>query len=83
MSEWISVDDKKPDSKKCVDVNVRIIGGDHNGDEGRIPDVFYDSAKDFWWQWKTCEETGDLDICTLDGVYVTHWMPLPEPPHNP
>ncbi|MBL4800186.1 MAG: DUF551 domain-containing protein [Oleispira sp.] len=73
--KWISVGDALPEEGRCVDSWAKISGGDHNGDTGRIENVFYDHEEDFWWHHN---ENNEQPV--LIGACVTHWMPLPKAP---
>ena len=65
MCEWISVDDRLPDStnSKAHDLGRLVVRP--NGVIG----IEYSHSD--WWNKKTAAP---------DMVRVTHWMPLPEPP---
>ena len=73
MSEWISVKDKQPEHAQPILYVVRgafdpyVKKGERSWD-----------GNDWWW----CDEDGDFDDAGNDGdsSYVTHWMPIPDPP---
>lgn len=77
MSTWISVTDRLPKAGQCVDLWGCLAGGHHHGDESRIENCFYNGGRDAWWFW--CEAF--IDKVYVNGMNVTHWMPLPEPPN--
>ena len=69
MAEWISVNDRLPDSNE--DVLVCVI------DSGE-PCVMYGvRLNDGEWEWEGDAIGGWWEPLDLQ---VTHWMPLPEPP---
>lgn len=72
MSEWISVESKLPPMPKpgkSVSEMVLILGSD---DEPYLG--WYISGKEW------ADKHGRIDI--HGGDYVTHWMPLPNPPER-
>ena len=71
MSEWISVDNKKPKYGEMVIVCSK---------EGNVQNSVYfldgwDDEPD-WWQ----DSANDYNPIALH--HFTHWMPLPEPPKD-
>ena len=78
MSEWINVNDKLPDS--CLERNLVLI---------KVPFIDNSGEADFDYEIGIAsfyESTGWSDIFSLHGeklsddVYISHCMPLPEPP---
>lgn len=67
-SEWISVEDRMPESGATVLGYSEIIGDMRCYEicKGRCDNTLQ------WWS-----ETG---WATVQDLLVTHWMPLPEPP---
>ena len=63
MSEWISVEDRLPESTD----DVRVKTNDNCECM-----AWHDSTD--WWE----SSTGLLVDDDIDGSYVTHWMPLLE-----
>ncbi len=91
--EWISVNDRLPDVREYwerVLVNVcrshwptssyDIIDSPYS--EEFVMSAMYDSVQKIWHL--DCHEQLNALIksedAPLDGDYVTHWMPMPEPP---
>jgi len=64
MSEWISVEDKLPAIAEWSGDKVLVYT-----EEGNICTGMYEGEPDTSWPDKY-EDSG----------YITHWMPLPEPP---
>lgn len=64
MAEWISVNDQLPNVGQKVDI--------YNTRDGRVPDVTFNGMVDGYPEWSA-------EYMRWSG-YVTHWMPLPEPP---
>jgi hypothetical protein len=78
MSEWISVKDRLPDDRLEVDVWILITPSPSSfgmGDSWRIPNAYRLKGK--WVHLHKCEEA------ELRGEYITHWIPVPEPPIDP
>ncbi|MEG1232365.1 MAG: DUF551 domain-containing protein [Acinetobacter sp.] len=75
MSEWIKIDNKKPDDwQKCI---VADIG------HGEV----YSSASAIYIRDGFVIEDSGLEASNFDGgasihlsMDITHWFPLPEPP---
>lgn len=68
--EWISVEDRLPDAKLAVLAYGRRHIRKTETTELPAPHVAYTRGEDEgWFTW----DYGDY-------VYVSHWMPLPEPP---
>ena len=93
--EWISVKERLPDAKEHwerVLVNVcrshwptssyDIVDSPY--DEEFVMSAMYDGQQKIWHL--DCEEQLnallDIEDAPLNGDYVTHWMPLPNPPEN-
>ena len=74
MSEWISVNDKKPRSM----VNKVIAWVEHADLCGYIGFAHYEKYKgvETWYDLEHNEPFSER------GRYVTYWMPLPEPPEQ-
>lgn len=74
MSEWISVKDRLPD----FEAEVLFFDNCKSIHKGWL------SRKSNCWFIDTSELSVDGDACITDDSieieYVTHWMPLPEPP---
>ena len=71
MSEWISVEDKLPDTKECV-----LVADWYSGVNYGMVKAYYNSA---WFIDKDSVDVyGDASVDL--GFDPTHWMPLPEPP---
>ena len=66
QQEWISVKDKLPDDASDV------LAYYDCGDSGHV--IFVNYYKNCWY-----DVFNDL-IDDLEQGYITHWMPLPEPP---
>ena len=74
--QWIKCSERLPNEGDCVDAWGSIIGGHHHGDESRICDCFFDHDGGRWWTWNyNCNAR-----IYLDGLNVSHWTPLQEPP---
>ena len=71
IPKWISVDDRLPETNDWVVVWYRDKDGDYFPTVGK-----YNSQENYW--------TTDVD--NSETAYppdkITHWMPLPEPPHK-
>ena len=67
MQKWISVKDSLPEKDSRVLVYFR---SDKN--EG-IEDCYFSGMRNRFVLYHTFEEVPD-------GITITHWMPLPEPP---
>lgn len=67
MSEWISVEDRLPD----VDTLVLATGFDYGYQLNKMHYVLAVRFDNYWYS-----ET-DFGV---EYKYITHWMPLPEPP---
>ena len=70
VPQWISVDDRLPESEKEVLVWYRYTWGAAPMSYGFGINRWYSNAK----QWR--------DGCLLKGVKVLFWQPLPEPPKD-
>lgn len=70
VNQWISVDDRLPESEKEVLVWYKYTWDDASTSYGFGISWWYSNAK----QWR--------DGCLLKGVEVLYWQPLPEPPKD-
>ena len=70
VNQWISVEDRLPESEKEVLVWYKYTWGAAPTSYGFGINVWYSNAK----QWR--------DGCLLKGVEVLYWQPLPEPPKD-
>ena len=88
MSEWISVKDRLPD--KLEPVNIVWVNREpepyysHIKDKPFVSTGYYHNGK-WWWYSCVCEdylaEYGCSECDSVDnGIEITHWLPLPEPP---
>lgn len=72
MSEWISVNDRMPDKNKSIIINIDF-DSKHVG-----PLVICGK-----WTGNTFKVgPNGVKKEDEDGIIVTHWMPLPEPPEK-
>ena len=69
MLEWISVDDKMP-KKRGLYLIVR---------DGKVECAYRQYFLSLYVVWNN-DLTGGFSI--IPDKEVTHWMPLPEPPHT-
>ena len=69
--KWISVEERLPDAKTAVLVyGQRYVFNGKQIETFPMEHVAYTRGKDEgWFSWDSS-----------DGISVTHWMPLPEPP---
>lgn len=68
-AEWISVEERLPESNtRCVVWSFDYIW--------RVRFAFYNVCTKRWYV--VCDD--QIKDTKRDGVKVTHWMPLPEPP---
>ena len=65
MSEWVSVNERKPES--YADVLAYVCGGG-------VTLAWYSASADLW-----CATAYSANGRVKKGE-VTHWMPLPDPP---
>lgn len=72
MSEWISVEDGLPDSKTQVLVYWRPVDYKDRPFHREIIIAELSRMETKWWANNRYYST----------VYITHWMPLPEPPET-
>lgn len=88
--EWINVNERMPEESASTPLNIVWMNTDpapYYADIKNKPFVgtaYYFNGK-WWWFSCTCEdylqEYGESDIdCMDDGIVVTHWMPIPQPP---
>jgi hypothetical protein len=69
MSEWISVKDRLP-----VDGEYVLVYAKNGTRRYKIDSAIYCEEKKYHWRF--------FDIPNYFGKYITHWMPLPEPPKD-
>lgn len=96
VCRWISVKDRLPDREKDLEswgkYNVVVLRShwptstydicDSPYDETFVTTASYDGAQKIWhldWD-EQLNALIDIEDSPLNGDYVTHWMPLPEPP---
>lgn len=93
MADWISVEDRLPKkSQKWEHYIVTVLRShyptssyslcDSPYDEEFVTTAQYDSEQKIWhlsWDEQLNALIG-IDDSPLNGDFVTHWMPLPEPP---
>lgn len=70
MSEWISVDERLPTDNDSVLVCIKFVNDDSGESQCEVASVF-----DHPEAWR-----GENNSNNKCNWYVTHWMPLPEPP---
>ena len=72
--KWISVKDRLPKGAKCGETSENVIV---RTTDGEVTTGWLDAiGSDKWW---LVIGTDDSHTCWGLG-YVTHWMPLPQPP---
>ena len=71
MSNWISVDDRLPDTKEYV-----LVADWYSGDNYGMVKAYYNSV---WFIDKDSVDVCGNAVADL-GFNPTHWMPLPDPP---
>lgn len=71
MNKWISVKDKLPDEAKEVLAALYVLPVE-DGEECQMDVLMMSDHPKAW--------TGDHDPESGCNWYVTHWMPIPEPP---
>lgn len=86
---WIPVDEKLPE--ECVPVNIVWINRNPETYCSKIKDVPFSSTGVYYngnWYWYSSAcvnylaEYGKCEWDLVDkAVDITHWQPLPEPPH--
>ena len=71
VQEWISVDDRMPDSCgfQC------LLCGENSFGQIRVFEGFTGYMERGKLEWHSNQKDIDIDVWT-----ITHWMPLPEPP---
>ena len=71
VQEWISVDDRMPDSCgfQC------LLCGENSFGQIRVFEGFTGYMERGKFEWHSNQKDIDIDVWT-----ITHWMPLPEPP---
>lgn len=93
MAEWTSVKDALPEDSECWERYIVAVNrshwpkSDHDicdapYDETIMATAKYDSSQKIWhldWD-EQLNALIDIEDAPLNGDYVTHWMPLPEPP---
>lgn len=81
--EWISVKDEiPPDGKDVLFCYRMTLSYDKDQDIRRIATGFFDNSNYKYDCWSGYIEDPEGENCSLEIPlrYVTHWMPLPEPP---
>lgn len=68
LMEWINVKDKTPDGESIA---IKVIG--YTPTTGWVGEIFYDRVLKMWGNF----ENGTF---RLTKVYISKWMPMPEPP---
>ena len=86
---WIPVSERLPE--ECVPVNIVWVNRNPETYYSKIKDVPFSATGVYYngnWYWysSTCvdylAEYGKCEWDLIDkAVYITHWQPLPEPPH--
>ena len=71
VQEWISVDDRLPDSCgfPC------LLCGENSFGQIRVFEGFTGYMERGKFEWHSNQKDIDIDVWT-----ITHWMPLPQPP---
>ena len=87
---WIPVDERLPE--ECVPVNIVWINRNPETYYSKIKDVPFSATGVYYngnWYWysSTCvdylAEYGKCEWDLIDkAIDITHWQPLPEPPHK-
>lgn len=86
MMEWISVKDRLPELKNAENNRLSNLKASYPvlavGERGEMRVVRYETDIDdedgtemMYWNMDDDTDTAPLE-------YFTHWMPLPEPPHE-
>ena len=88
-TNWIPVSERLPE--ECVPVNIVWINRNPETYYSKIKDVPFSSTGVYYngnWYWysSTCVDyLAEFGKCERDlvdkAVDITHWQPLPEPPH--
>lgn len=92
MSDWISVAEKLPESTECWKTYIVTVNRSHwptssydlcdaPYNEELVAVAQYDSKQKIWhlsWD-EQLNALIQADDAPLNGDFVTHWMPLPEP----
>ena len=93
MADWICVKDRLPKRQKRWESYIVVVNRSHYPtssydpcdapyDEEIVTTAKYDSEQKIWhldWD-EALNALMDIDDAPLNGDFVTHWMPLPEPP---
>lgn len=93
LTEWVSVEERLPENSECWETYIVIVNRSHwptssydpcdaPYDETFVSTAKYDSKQKIWhldWD-EQLNALIDIENAPLNGDYVTHWMPLPEPP---
>lgn len=93
MSEWISVKEQLPIQKGGYEKYIVAVMRSHwptstydcceaPYDEEFVATAFYDSNQKIWHldYDEYLNALFDIESAPLNGDFVTHWMPLPDPP---
>lgn len=91
-NEWVSVEERLPESTECWETYIVTVNRSHwptssydicdaPYDELLVASAQYDSKQKIWhlpWD-EQLNALIQADDAPLNGDFVTHWMPLPEP----
>lgn len=93
LDGWVSVEERLPENSECWETYIVTVNRSHwptssydscdaPYDETFVSTAKYDSKQKIWhldWD-EQLNALIDIENAPLNGDYVTHWMPLPEPP---
>ena len=93
MSEWISVKERLPEPPTDPEeiIGEYLVVVDHSlwlpprfGAVKHVDFASYNSQQKIWVLPgdRSMNALIDFDSGSFDGSYVSHWMPLPEPPEE-